>query len=259
MSEKINKSGDNKDLDNLLGLDWNLDSNSNSAVAPSFAPASNSFAASSSAGSSKMEKDKEVAGKDKEKLSGLFWLPLYSDKNIEISYNVQTTSSSSEVTVVFKTLNLSKDGSRLSAAIKLSPSDPSKRFVKALQTNLLGDSEDSIEIAGSVSAGKDSKTTLILSLSSSFSSIFANFRDAASGALSVGCSVMVCVDSLLGPEAYPVVAVLKIPLSSSFVANKLDEQAFSTAIGKSSSRWAAKSISLSSSCKSKTAFKAISG
>lgn len=133
-SEKVNKSGDNKDLDNLLGLDWNLDSNSNSAVAPSFAPASNSFAASSSAGSSKMEKDKEVAGKDKEKLSGLFWLPLYSDKNIEISYNVQTTSSSSEVTVVFKTLNLSKDGSRLSAAIKLSPSDPSKRFVKALQT-----------------------------------------------------------------------------------------------------------------------------
>lgn len=143
---------------------------------------------------------------------------------------------------------------------------------------MLGDSEDSIEIAGSVSAGKDSKTTLILSLSSSFSSIFANFRDAASGALSVGCSVMVCVDSLLGPEAYPVVAVLKvpatscvlilffngtdlaqIPLSSSFVANKLDEQAFSTAIGKSSSRWATKSISLSSSCKSKTAFKAISG
>ena len=82
------------------------------------------------------------------------------------------------------------------------------------ESNLLSAAEDSLEIAGNVTAGKDAKKSLEMELSHSFASSFVNFRDVQSGVLLVGCSLMVCVDSLLGPEAYPVQATIKVSIFS---------------------------------------------
>jgi len=116
-SQKDTKSpstmGSNYEVDNLLGLDWNTTSSN----AVDTAVKSQSIKPSSSSSSS---------------MSGLFWLPLYSDKHMDISYHV-AVSSSHAVSLHLKTSNHSKDGFNVSAAIKLLPSHPCRQFIKSLK------------------------------------------------------------------------------------------------------------------------------
>lgn len=248
------------EVDNLLGLDWN-NTGSNHVVAT---PSSNTAADNAvKSQSSKPSSSSATTTSSSSSMSGLLWLSLYSDKHMDISYHVSVnTTNQKKLSLHLKTVNHSKEGFNVSAAIKLLPSHPCRQFITALKStenNLLSAAEDSLEIAGNVVAGKDTKKSLELELLHSFASSFVSFRDVSSGVLVVGCSLMVCVDSLLGPEAYPVQATIKIPVSANFSPLQMDEQSFAAALSKSSSRWASKSVTLSVSCKAKTAFKAIGG
>eukprot|EP01035_Chromulina_nebulosa_P021296 gene21296-27592_t len=107
-------------VDNLLGLDFTSAGESNTNA--------NANTKDNTSSTSKLE---EPSSKS---YSGLFWLPLYSDKHMEISYHVSTSSNSNDISLVLKTCNHSKDGCSVSAAIKLLPNDPSRRFVKALNS-----------------------------------------------------------------------------------------------------------------------------
>ena len=187
----------------------------------------------------KMNKEKEKGRHVSSKSSKHIWLPLLSDRAIDIYY--ATSTASSIVTVSLKAVNNSRTGSSASvtatfkscAAVR--PATPSNSNLKVAQQLAPGDS---------CSAATD----LVL---------LDGHSQQNPCNLQIGCTVHVAVDSLLGSDARSSPAVVKVPVCAMFVPNKLDEAAFTSLMGKHSSRWASSTVKIPLSTKPKSAFKVI--
>jgi hypothetical protein len=112
-------------VDNLLSLDWNVGTGNTpprKAEPVKEAPLAKEEKRGSTAKSSSSSSSS----------SGSCWIPLYTDKHLTISYSATAASSDSVVALTFLAMNHSKDGCSVSAAIKLQPNHPSRRFALSL-------------------------------------------------------------------------------------------------------------------------------
>ena len=186
-----------------------------------------------------LKMDKEKGKHVSSKSSKHIWLPLLSDRAIDIFY--ATSTASSIVTVSLKAVNNSRTGSSVSvtatfkSCTAVRPATPSNSNLKVAQQLAPGDS---------CSAATD----LVL---------LDGHSQQNPCNLQIGCTVHVAVDSLLGSDARSSPAVVKVPVCAMFVPNKLDEAAFTSLMGKHSSRWASSTVKILLSTKPKSAFKVI--
>ena len=230
---KHDKSSKSKKIkeptDDLLLMDWND---------PPVPSLSMGHALPSKA-TDKKEKEKELKSKSSSKKSGNVWMPLMSDKSVEIFYATNITGQIATITL--KAVNITKNGSVVSVTATFN-SSPTARPTTPSNSNL--------RVANQLPSGDDATAvTELLLLSDSC---------LLTSSLLIGCTVHVTSETLLGPEVKATAAVVRIPVCCSFSPNKIDEQGFQTLMAKTSSRWGSSSASIScSSGKTKSALKAV--
>ena len=224
---KIEPAGD------LLMMEWN------DPPIPVPSPLMSLHAAPVPSSSEVLKIEKEKGRHSFSKSSKQIWLPLLSDRAVDLYY--ATSTASGVVTVTLKAVNSSRTGSSVSVTATFKscaaarPATPSNSNVKVAQQLAPGDS---------CSAATD----LVL---------LEGHNQPNPCNLQIGCTVHVAVDSLLGSEARSSSAVVKVPVCASFSPNKLDEGAFTSLMAKHSSRWASSTVKILSSTKPKSAFNAI--
>ena len=190
---------------------------------------------------SSKKKDSKTKEKEKEKgkKSSHVWLPLLSDRTVDLYYS--TTASNNTVTITLKAVNLSSSNGTVSVTVTFS----SSAVVRPATP-----SNSNVRVASQLAPGDDNSASTDLVL-------IGEAAAALTSNLLVSCTAHISFDSLLGPDSKSIAAAVKIPVCSAFSPNKLDEKGFLALMGKSSSRWASTSVKIPCSVKPKTALKAV--
>ena len=227
--DKSSKSKKTKEpVDDLLLMEWaepTVPTLSMGYVVPPSAP-------------DKKDKDKESKNKLSSKKSGNIWIPLMTDKCVEIFYFTSVTGQI--VTVNLKAMNIARNSSAVSVTTTFSSSATIRPTTP---------SNSNVRVAHQLAPGADSTAATELLLLGEL---------CATSSLSIDCTAHVTSESLLGPEVKSTATVVRVPVCSFFTPNKIDEQGFQTLMAKTSSRWGSSSVMIScSSGKPKSALKAV--
>lgn len=222
----------------LLMMDWNDPPMPSLQMAmPVIIHAPAEVHSSKKKGVTSKEKEKE---KEKGKKSNHVWLPLLSDKTVDLYYS--TTASQNTITITLKAVNSSKSNGTVSVTAT---------FTSSAAVRPATPSNSNVRVASQLAPGdSNSASTDLVLIGEASTGLTTN--------LSVNCTAHISFDSLLGPDTKSMAAALKIPVCSTFCPNKLDEKSFLALMGKSSSRWASASVKVPCSVKPKTALKTVS-
>lgn len=180
--------------------------------------------------------------------SGNFYLPAYSDDQLDVLYAVtcedkgrgsSNSSNSYPLQVRWKVVNRSSDGSVISVAVML----------QSPLLNVNPYSASYAPLATNLASSTDAKVAMELGMFNPVEEV-----------LSIPCRLSLSVESLIGPEVRSVISEIRVTVCSTFSPDKLSEDGFAQALSKfTPGRWGSASAQVAVSGKPKSAFKALSG
>ncbi len=220
--DKSANRADDKPSDLLLGLEWS------EAAAP---PSDNNLLDFALDASVVDVRKGTTASSKKNK----FWLLLHSDAQVRVLYS----ASLSERTgfLHFKTSNLSREGSAVSAMIQFAPSEGCAEMVGRsvqLAEKLAPEGEQSV---------KSNDVQLLRGVT------------VDSGPADLSCSLQLSTEALLGTESRQIQATVTFHPCLSFSPSRVSEQEFEALLSKSSGQWGSSSTQLA--CRNRAQAKGI--